>query len=72
MRKFTSISLNSISSQYEHDADNYPISTYSDLSSRLGLSPVEGERWIVELVRDARLDAKIDLQKNIVTMNVPV
>lgn len=26
----------------------------------------------MELVRDARLDAKIDLQKNIVTMNVPV
>lgn len=45
---------------------------HSDLSSRLGLTSVEGERWIVELVRDARLDAKIDLQKNIVTMNVPV
>jgi len=43
----------------------------SDLSSRLGLSADEGERWIVELVRDARLDAKIDLQKNIVTMNKP-
>ena len=41
----------------------------ADLSSRLGLSADEGERWIVELVRDARLDAKIDLQKNIVTMN---
>lgn len=41
----------------------------SDLSSRLGLTPDEGERWIVELVRDARLDAKVDLQKNIVTMN---
>lgn len=44
---------------------------FSDLSSRLGLSAEEGERWIVELVRDARLDAKIDLQKNIVTMNKP-
>ena len=43
----------------------------SDLSSRLGLSAEEGERWIVELVRDARLDAKVDLQKNIVTMNKP-
>jgi len=43
----------------------------ADLSSRLGLTADEGERWIVELVRDARLDAKIDLQKNIVTMNKP-
>jgi len=43
----------------------------ADLSSRLGLSAEEGERWIVELVRDARLDAKVDLQKNIVTMNKP-
>ncbi|GAA6037881.1 hypothetical protein JCM8097_005084 [Rhodosporidiobolus ruineniae] len=40
-----------------------------ELSDRLGLSREEGERWIVDLVRDARLDAKIDLKQNIVQMN---
>ncbi|GAA6005391.1 eukaryotic translation initiation factor 3 subunit E [Rhodotorula paludigena] len=40
-----------------------------ELSDRLGLSREEGERWIVDLVRDARLDAKIDLKENIVQMN---
>ena len=34
-----------------------------ELSDRLGLSREEGERWIVDLVRDARLDAKIDLKE---------
>ncbi|GAA6004986.1 hypothetical protein JCM10207_008470 [Rhodosporidiobolus poonsookiae] len=41
----------------------------AELSDRLGLSREEGERWIVDLVRDARLDAKIDLKQNIVQMN---
>lgn len=27
------------------------------------MSREEGERWIVDLVRDARLDAKIDLKQ---------
>ncbi|GAA5906592.1 hypothetical protein JCM6882_008069 [Rhodosporidiobolus microsporus] len=40
-----------------------------ELSDRLGLTREEGERWIVDLVRDARLDAKIDLKQNIVQMN---
>ncbi|SCV70739.1 BQ2448_3501 [Microbotryum intermedium] len=40
-----------------------------ELSDRLGLSREEGERWIVELVRDARLDAKIDFKENTVQMN---
>ncbi|GAA5915462.1 eukaryotic translation initiation factor 3 subunit E [Sporobolomyces salmoneus] len=40
-----------------------------ELSDRLGMSREEGERWIVDLVRDARLDAKIDLKQNIVQMN---
>lgn len=35
----------------------------AELSDRLGLSREEGERWIVDLVRDARLDAKIDLKQ---------
>ncbi|GAA5971901.1 hypothetical protein JCM11641_001561 [Rhodosporidiobolus odoratus] len=40
-----------------------------ELSDRLGLTREDGERWIVDLVRDARLDAKIDLKQNIVEMN---
>ncbi|KAH8914771.1 hypothetical protein BT69DRAFT_1342320 [Atractiella rhizophila] len=41
----------------------------ADLSDRLGLSKAEGERWIVNLVREARLDAKIDFKENAVHMN---
>ncbi|KAM0745649.1 eukaryotic translation initiation factor 3 subunit 6 [Meredithblackwellia eburnea MCA 4105] len=40
-----------------------------ELSDRLGMSREEGERWIVDLVRDARLDAKIDFKENTVQMN---
>ena len=37
----------------------------SDLSERLNLSRDEGEKWIVNLIRDTRMgaDAKIDLEK---------
>jgi hypothetical protein len=37
---------------------------YSDLSKRLNLSPEDGEKWIVNLIRDSKMgiDAKIDLQ----------
>ncbi|KAH9160317.1 hypothetical protein EDB89DRAFT_2166940 [Lactarius sanguifluus] len=37
----------------------------TDLSAWLNLSPGEGEKWIVNLIRDTRLaaDAKIDLEK---------
>lgn len=41
----------------------------AELSDRLGMTRLEGERWIVDLVRDARLDAKIDLKENVVHMN---
>lgn len=34
-----------------------------DLAERLGLQGEEGEKWIVRLVRDARLDAKIDFKE---------
>lgn len=36
----------------------------SDLSKRLNLSPEDGEKWIVNLIRDSKMgiDAKIDLQ----------
>jgi len=37
----------------------------SDLSERLNLSRDEGEKWIVNLIRETRMgaDAKIDLEK---------
>ncbi|CAH7688011.1 eIF3 subunit 6 N terminal domain-domain-containing protein, partial [Phakopsora pachyrhizi] len=43
-----------------------------ELAKRLGMDGEEGERWIVRLVRDARLDAKIDFKENTVQMNHPV
>ena len=42
-----------------------------ELSGRLGLSQEEGEKWIVNLIRDTRVDAKIDYQKGTVAMNHP-
>ncbi|KAF2723454.1 eukaryotic translation initiation factor 3, subunit 6 [Polychaeton citri CBS 116435] len=42
-----------------------------DLSKRLGLSEVEGEKWIVNLIRDTRVDAKIDYKAGTVLMNHP-
>ena len=42
-----------------------------DLSSRLGLSDAEGEKWIVNLIRDTKVDAKIDYQAGTVVMNHP-
>ncbi|KAF2459378.1 eukaryotic translation initiation factor 3 subunit E [Lineolata rhizophorae] len=42
-----------------------------DLSTRLGLSQDEGEKWIVNLIRDTRVDAKIDYQAGTVVMNHP-
>ncbi|KAH9010450.1 hypothetical protein EDB85DRAFT_2282292 [Lactarius pseudohatsudake] len=43
----------------------------ADLSARLNLSPDEGEKWIVNLIRDTRLaaDAKIDLEKNVIEIH---
>ncbi|TKX24633.1 eukaryotic translation initiation factor 3 subunit E [Elsinoe australis] len=42
-----------------------------DLSTRLGLSEDEGEKWIVNLIRDTRVDAKIDYKEGTVVMNHP-
>ncbi|GJJ13396.1 hypothetical protein Clacol_007650 [Clathrus columnatus] len=46
---------------------------YSDLSERLNLSREEGEKWIVNLIRDTRMgaDARIDLEKNVIEINRP-
>jgi translation initiation factor 3 subunit E len=42
-----------------------------DLSTRLGLSDSEGEKWIVNLIRDTKVDAKIDYKAGTVVMNHP-
>ncbi|KAL2118748.1 hypothetical protein VTJ04DRAFT_5707 [Mycothermus thermophilus] len=42
-----------------------------DLSARLGLSADAAEKWIVNLIRDTRLDAKIDYAEGTVVMNHP-
>ncbi|PPR06561.1 hypothetical protein CVT24_001511 [Panaeolus cyanescens] len=45
----------------------------ANLSERLNLSPEEGEKWIVNLIRETRMgaDAKIDLEKNIISISRP-
>ncbi|KAJ2894917.1 hypothetical protein MKZ38_007086 [Zalerion maritima] len=42
-----------------------------DLSARLGLTEEEGEKWIVNLIKDTRVDAKIDYKEGTVVMNHP-
>ncbi|KAI9091485.1 eIF3 subunit 6 N terminal domain-containing protein [Phlyctochytrium arcticum] len=39
-----------------------------DVSQKLDLSSEEGEKWIVNLIRNARMDAKIDSKTNTVVM----
>jgi translation initiation factor 3 subunit E len=41
----------------------------ADLSNRLNMSQEEGEKWIVNLIRDTRADAKIDFKEGMVYMN---
>lgn len=41
------------------------------VSAQLGLNVDDGEKWIVNLIRDTRLDAKIDFQEGTVIMNHP-
>lgn len=43
----------------------------TDLSKRLNLSPEDGEKWIVNLIRESNVDAKIDLKERMVYMNQP-
>ncbi|KAF3919889.1 hypothetical protein ABW21_db0205808 [Orbilia brochopaga] len=42
-----------------------------DLSQRLNLTQDDGEKWIVNLIRDTRVDAKIDYKNGTVIMNHP-
>ncbi|RKP36425.1 eIF3 subunit 6 N terminal domain-containing protein [Dimargaris cristalligena] len=41
----------------------------AELSSLVNLGTEEGEKWIANLIRDTRMDAKIDFQENTVVMN---
>ncbi|KDN51334.1 eukaryotic translation initiation factor 3 subunit E [Tilletiaria anomala UBC 951] len=41
----------------------------ADLSRSLNMSKEEGEKWVVNLIRDTRTDAKIDFKENMVYMN---
>lgn len=43
----------------------------SDLSARLNLTREEGEKWIVNLIRDTRLEGKIDLNANMLHITRP-
>ncbi|KAI8140871.1 eIF3 subunit 6 N terminal domain-containing protein [Fennellomyces sp. T-0311] len=43
-----------------------------DMTQTLNLDQEEGEKWIVNLIRDTRVDAKIDFEENTVIMNTPV
>ena len=45
-----------------------PVSLSSMLADKLNMSPKEAERWIVNLIRQAKLDAKIDSQQGHVVM----
>jgi translation initiation factor 3 subunit E len=44
-----------------------------DLADRLNMSREDGEKWIVNLIRETRMgaDAKIDLEKNVITTHRP-
>ncbi|KAG0270153.1 eukaryotic translation initiation factor 3 subunit E [Actinomortierella ambigua] len=44
----------------------------SELSQTLNMSKEDGEKWIVNLICDTRVDAKIDYQENTVVMNTQV
>lgn len=47
------------------------LNAHRDLSARLGLNQDEGEKWIVNLIRDTRMDGKLDYQEGTVLMNHP-
>ncbi|KAJ2786213.1 eukaryotic translation initiation factor 3 subunit E [Coemansia javaensis] len=39
------------------------------LTKRLNMKQEEGEKWIVKLIRDTRMDAKVDFKANTIVMN---
>lgn len=44
----------------------------AQLSARLNLTPEQGEKWIANLIKDTKMDAKIDESNGTVIMNHPV
>ncbi|CAO3646557.1 unnamed protein product [Cunninghamella echinulata] len=44
----------------------------NEMCQTLNLNQEEGEKWIVNLIRDTRVDAKIDFEENTVIMNTPI
>lgn len=42
------------------------------LAQKLGMEEDHAEKWIVDLIRAVRLDAKIDSQHGVVIMGAPV
>ncbi|KAJ2822406.1 eukaryotic translation initiation factor 3 subunit E [Coemansia erecta] len=39
------------------------------LTARLNMKPEDGEKWMVKLIRESRMDAKVDFKENSVIMN---
>ncbi|KAL1933035.1 hypothetical protein VTP01DRAFT_8713 [Rhizomucor pusillus] len=73
--------LGSIQEDFMESARQFISETYcrihqkiniKDMTQTLNLNQEEGEKWIVNLIRDTRVDAKIDFEENTVIMNTPV
>ncbi|KAG2227667.1 hypothetical protein INT45_004709 [Circinella minor] len=73
--------LNAIQEDFMESARQFISETYcrihqkiniKDMTQTLNLNQEEGEKWIVNLIRDTRVDAKIDFEENTVIMNTPV
>ncbi|KAI9497449.1 eIF3 subunit 6 N terminal domain-containing protein [Zychaea mexicana] len=73
--------LNDIQEDFMESARQFISETYcrihqkiniKDMTQTLNLDQEEGEKWIVNLIRDTRVDAKIDFEENTVIMNPPV
>ena len=47
------------------------VSVHSMLAEKLNMTPEDAERWIVNLIRNARLDAKIDSKLVNMTIYIP-
>ncbi|KAJ2769550.1 eukaryotic translation initiation factor 3 subunit E, partial [Coemansia nantahalensis] len=41
----------------------------ASLTKRLNMKQEEGEKWVVKLIRDTRMDAKVDFKANAIVMN---
>eukprot|EP00842_Homolaphlyctis_polyrhiza_P000049 jgi/Hompol1/1044/HPOL_004600-RA len=71
--------LRGLSSEFRENARQFVFEMYcrihqridiESLSEKLNMDKNEGEKWIVNLIRDARMQAKIDSESNTVVMGV--